>query len=164
MIIGVLGASACNDEQYAFAESVGAAIAKAGATVVCGGLSGTMEAVCKGARSSGGKTIGILPGTSTDDANEFVDIPIATGMGVVRNAIIVRTADVLIALDGAEGTLSEIALAMNIGKHVIAARSWEFLNQKNLPTKLLHFVDTPEDAVKEAVEHATKTGTPGKLW
>jgi uncharacterized protein (TIGR00725 family) len=164
MIIGVLGASVCSDEQYAFAERVGAALAKAGAAVVCGGLAGTMEAVCKGAKSVSGKTIGILPGTDISEANEFVDVPIATGMGVVRNVIIVRTANVLIALDGAEGTLSETALAMNIGKNVIATRSWKFLKQDNLPTELLHFIDTPEEAVEKAVEMAGKEGSAGKLW
>jgi len=164
MIIGVLGASSCNEKQYLFAEHVGTAIAQTGATVVCGGLKGTMEAVCRGAKNADGKTIGILPGTSVNDANEFIDIPIATGMGVVRNAIIVRTADVVIALDGAEGTLSEIAIALNIGKHVVAARSWEFLKQENLPNGLLHFIDTPEEAVNTAIDLAGKSKAPGKLW
>ena len=111
MIIGVIGGSRCSEETYAFAQKLGEGIAKAGGILVCGGKTGVMEAVCKGARSAGGRTIGILPSDDVNEANEYVDTPVATGMGVVRNAIIVRTADVLIALDGAEGTLSEIALA-----------------------------------------------------
>jgi uncharacterized protein (TIGR00725 family) len=152
MIVAVIGGSSCTDEVYRFAEQVGAGIAKRGGTVICGGLTGVMEAVCKGARSEGGKTVGILPGANVSDANEYVDIPIATGMGIARNTLVVRGADVVIAMEGSVGTLSEIGFALNLGKNVIAAKQWEILNHENLRNHLLHFVETPEDAVTKAFD------------
>jgi uncharacterized protein (TIGR00725 family) len=152
MIIGVIGGSSCTDEVYFFAKRVGEEIAKADAMLVCGGLSGVMEGACKGVKNENGRTIGILPGFSKLEANKYVDIPIITGMGVARNVVIVRTADVLIALEGSAGTLSEIALALNIGKPVVAVNLWQILKQENLHEDLLHIVNTPEEAVQKAVE------------
>ncbi|UCH88362.1 MAG: TIGR00725 family protein [Thermoplasmata archaeon] len=139
-----------------YAKQVGEEIAKNGGVVVCGGLAGVMEAVCKGAKNEGGTTIGILPGVTKFDVNAYVDIPIITGMGIARNIVIVRTADVLIALEGSAGTLSEIALALNIGKPVVAVNLWQILKHENLPEDLLHFVSTPEEAVTEAVKLVKK--------
>ncbi|MBI3872895.1 MAG: TIGR00725 family protein [candidate division Zixibacteria bacterium] len=102
------------------AEQVGAELAKAGAVVVCGGLGGVMEAVCRGARSAGGRTVGILPGTSPSAANPYIDVPIATGLSHGRNVVIVNTADGVIALPGSYGTLSEVALALKMDKPVVS--------------------------------------------
>ena len=115
-IIGVIGSSKADPDVLRLAEEVGEAIAKSGAAVVCGGLSGVMEAVCRGARRCGGLTIGIIPSDQKSDANQYVQIPIVTGMGVGRNVMLVKTADVLIAVGGEFGTLSGIAHALNLGK------------------------------------------------
>jgi uncharacterized protein (TIGR00725 family) len=104
---------------------VGRLLAEQGATVVCGGLGGTMEAACRGARSAGGTTIGILPGLDRSDANPFVSVAIPTGLGEARNALVVRAADAVIALGGGYGTLSEIALALKAGKRVVGVGTWE---------------------------------------
>ena len=93
--------------------------------VVCGGLGGVMEAACRGAKSAGGTTVGILPTLDRADANPFVDIAVATGLGEARNALVVRAADALVAVGGEWGTLSEIALAMRAGKRVVGLGTWE---------------------------------------
>jgi hypothetical protein len=125
-LIGVIGASHCSPEIYALARQVGAAIAKANASLICGGLGGVMEAACRGAKEVGGTTIGILPGTDKHEANAYVDIPIVTGIRDARNTIIARTADGLIAVSGEYGTLSEIAFAKKFGKPVVSLKSWSF--------------------------------------
>ncbi|GAB4321956.1 MAG: hypothetical protein Kow0074_13130 [Candidatus Zixiibacteriota bacterium] len=85
-----------------------------------------MEACCRGAKAAGGLTVGIVPGTDTDRANRYVDVPIASGMSHGRNAIIIHTADAVLALPGQYGTLSEIALALAMGKTVITiGDAWE---------------------------------------
>lgn len=104
---------------------MGRLLAERGAAVVCGGLGGTMEAACRGARSGGGTTIGLLPGFDRADANPYVDVAIPTGLGEARNALIVRAADAVIALGGGYGTLSEIALALRAGKRVVGVGTWE---------------------------------------
>jgi uncharacterized protein (TIGR00725 family) len=104
---------------------VGRELARGGVVLVCGGLGGAMEAVCKGAKEAGGTTIGILPGSDRSDANPFVDIAIATGLGEARNAIIVRAADAVVAVGGGYGTLSEIALALRCSKRVVGLGSWD---------------------------------------
>src|SRR4051812_6624742 len=108
------------------AEEAGAAVAEAGCGLVCGGLGGVMEAACRGARSRGGMTVGLLPGDDPLDANGWVQLAIPTGMGEARNALIIRTAAAVIAIGGAWGTLSEIALAMKRGTPVIGLGTWEF--------------------------------------
>ncbi len=100
-------------------------MAERDAVVVCGGLAGVMEAACRGAKQSGGITVGILPGLSRDAANPYVDVAVATGLGEARNALVVRAADVLIAVGGGHGTLSEIALALKAGKRVIGLGTWQ---------------------------------------
>lgn len=125
-LIGVIGASHCSSEIYEQARKVGAEIARVGAVLVCGGLGGVMEAACRGARETGGLTIGILPGTDKKEANEYVDIPLVTGLRDARNAIIARTVDGLIGVSGEYGTLSEIAFAKKFGKPVISLKSWSF--------------------------------------
>ena len=99
-------------------------LAEKGMSVICGGLSGIMEAACKGAVEAGGVAIGILPGNDPNEANRFVTIPIATGMGIGRNIIIIRSAEACIAIDGHYGTLSEIAYALQLQKSVITLNAW----------------------------------------
>jgi uncharacterized protein (TIGR00725 family) len=111
--------------ELAMAEAVGRLVAQRGAALVCGGLGGVMEAACRGARAEGGATIGILPGLDRSAANPYVQVAIATGLGEARNALVVRAADCLIAVGGAYGTLSEIALALKAGKRVVGLNTWE---------------------------------------
>lgn len=124
-IIGVIGAGSVDESAWDCAEEVGRLIAGRGAILVCGGLGGVMEAAAKGAKCGGGITIGVLPHATTGGENPYIDVPVATGFGEGRNVIIVRTADVLIAVYGEYGTLSEIALALKMGKPVIGIHSWE---------------------------------------
>jgi len=124
--IAVIGpGSGASVAELAQAEEAGAAIASAGATLVCGGLGGVMEAACRGARGEGGTTVGILPGPDRGAANPHVSVAVPTGLGEARNALVVRAADALIAVGGAYGTLSEIALALKAGKPVIGLGTWE---------------------------------------
>jgi uncharacterized protein (TIGR00725 family) len=153
MIVGVIGSDGeIGDEQKSNAEAVGRLVAERGASVVCGGLAGVMEAACKGAKSVGGLTIGVLPTMEKEAANPYVDVPVVTGMGVARNVIIVRTADVLVAVGGQFGTLSEIAHALSMGKRVVSLHSWESLKTGDPPEGLV-FASTPEEAVKLAFEN-----------
>jgi len=118
---------------------VGAGLAAAGAVVVTGGLGGVMEAACRGARSRRGRTLGILPGDDREAANGWVEIAVATGLGELRNGLVVRAADAVVAIGGGHGTLSEVALALKLGRPVVGLGTWE-----------VHGVDhvsTPEDAL-----------------
>ncbi len=117
--IAVIGAGAADEKERAAAEKVGMEIGKTGHILICGGLGGVMEASSKGAKSAGGLTVGILPGDKKEDANPYIDIVIVTDMGHARNAIIARAADALIAVGGEAGTLSEVALAIKIGKPAV---------------------------------------------
>jgi uncharacterized protein (TIGR00725 family) len=146
-VIGVIGAGNANKSIYKIAEEVGRLIAKKDAILVCGGLGGVMEASAKGAKSEGGITVGILPQNSKDHANQYIDIPVASGFGEGRNVIITRTADVLIAIAGEYGTLSEIAFALKMGKPVIGINTWD--------VKGIIKADSAEDAVNKAFEILT---------
>ena len=150
-IIGVIGASRPDRNTYQLAEEVGKEIAKRGAAVVCGGLGGVMEAVCKGARGEGGLTIGIIPSDFRDDANRYVQIPIVTGMGIGRNVMLVKTADVVIAIGGGFGTLSEIGHALNLGKTVVGLGTWKLERAHDKPIPGLMEADNPKEAVRMAV-------------
>lgn len=123
-IIGVIGTGEAEKELLDLAEEVGRLLAKENVIVVTGGLGGVMEAACKGAYSEGGVTVGILPTDKKEDANPYVKIPIPTGMGEMRNSLIVRASDALIAIGGGYGTLSEIALALKTGKKVVGLKTW----------------------------------------
>ena len=125
MNIAVIGGHKCSQEIANIANEVGCEIAKFGATLVCGGLSGVMEAACCGAKSCGGKTIGILPGDDVKEANRYVDIPIATGLGYMRNNLVVKNAEVVIAINGKEGTLSEIAFSLQMKKPILGINTWD---------------------------------------
>ena len=151
-IIGVIGSSVAEPDILALAEEVGREIARNGVALVCGGMTGVMEAVCKGARKEGGLTIGIIPSDNKSDANPFVQIPIVTGMGMGRNVMLVKTADALIAVGGEYGTLSEIAHALNIGKKVIGLRTWKLERAHSRPIPNLVEVTSPKEAVRLALE------------
>jgi uncharacterized protein (TIGR00725 family) len=122
-MIAVIGAGQATKEGLAAAERVGRYIAERGAVLVCGGLGGVMEAASRGCAAAGGVVVGILPGDSTATANPHVTVPIATNMGHARNAIIAHTADVLIAIEGEFGTLSETAISLKLKKTVIQLNS-----------------------------------------
>lgn len=107
------------------AEALGRLIAECGWDLVCGGLGGVMQAACRGATNSGGRTIGILPGSDTDSANDWVEIPIATGIGQMRNLMVVMNGDAVVACGGGAGTLSEIGHALKAGKTVVAIDCWK---------------------------------------
>ena len=125
MIISVIGSSnPATREHVELAEEVGRELARRDVMVVCGGLSGIMEAVCRGAKAEGGTTIGILPGRSAAEANSYVDIPIVTSMGYSRNVIVVHTGEAVIAVGGAFGTLSEIGHALADGIPVVGLKTW----------------------------------------
>jgi uncharacterized protein (TIGR00725 family) len=124
IIIGVIGAGSADAAALNIAGQVGRLIGERGAVLLCGGLSGVMEAAARGAKSAGGTTVGVLPQSSSQFANPYIDIPIATGFGEGRNVVIVNTADVLIAISGEYGTLSEIALALKSGKKVVGISTW----------------------------------------
>lgn len=124
-IIGVIGGGSAGPEILGMAEETGRLIAKHGCLLICGGMSGVMEATAKGAKDGGGTTIGILPHNDRHEANPYIDIPIATGFGEGRNLVIIRTADILIAIDGEYGTLSEIAFALKMKKPVIGLNTWD---------------------------------------
>jgi uncharacterized protein (TIGR00725 family) len=119
IIIGVIGASRPSPAGLHIAEAVGREIARCGATLVCGGLGGVMEAAAKGACEAGGEVLGILPGPDKSAANPYVTLPVPTNMGHARNVIIAHTADALIAVEGEYGTLSETAIGLKLGKPVL---------------------------------------------
>lgn len=155
-ILGVIGGgSTATPDGVKLAEEVGFLIARADAVLVCGGLNGVMEAAAKGARRGGGLTLGILPTGNKADANEYIDIPIATAMNTARNLIIVRTADALIAVNGSYGTLSEMAHAFDLGKTVFALRTWG-MDKVGVEARLFVPVATPREAVDRALEYARK--------
>ena len=124
-LIAVIGGRKADKGLRKEAEAVGRLIAQKGGILICGGLHGVMEAAAKGAKSAGGLTIGILPQDHKRDANPYIDLPIATGLGIGRNVIIARTADALIAVGGEYGTLSEIAFALQMKKPVVGIRTWD---------------------------------------
>jgi len=118
-----------SDPQTSLADlafEVGRGIAQRNAVLICGGLTGVMEHAARGAQAAGGLTIGLLPGEDPDDANEYIDVAIATGLGHARNAILARTADGVVALGGGLGTLSEIALALRDRRPTIGIKTWRF--------------------------------------
>lgn len=139
----------------ALAELVGRGIAAGGATLICGGLGGVMEAACRGARAAGCLTVGILPGDDAGAANPEVLVPIATGLGEVRSLVVARAADVLIAIGGEYGTLAEIALARKIGRPVIGLRSWN-LGRNSAGEPHILMVNSPEAAVAAALGYCKR--------
>ena|SRR5579875_404856 len=144
--VAVVGASQASDEDMRDAETVGRLLAERGATVVCGGRGGVMAAASKGAAQAGGTVVGMLPGEGRDDANEWVTVSIPTGLGELRNGLVVRAAEALIAVGGSYGTLSEIALALRADLKVFGLHTWEIDG--------IDPVVTPEEAVERALAAA----------
>ena len=145
-LVAVIGGSTCTSEEAEWAGVVGRLLAEQEAVLLCGGLGGVMEAAARGAKQARGLTVGILPGSDRADANPFIDVPLATGMGEMRNALIVRAAQAVIAIGGGVGTLSEIALALRIGTPVVGPHD-SFEGKVDLPR-----VKTPAEAVRWALE------------
>jgi uncharacterized protein (TIGR00725 family) len=148
--VAVIGAGEAGDDDLAVAEELGRELASRGAVVVCGGLGGVMEAVCRGARQVGGRTVGILPGDDRRHANPHVEVAVATGLGEARNLLVVRTADVVVAVGGEFGTLSEIAFALRLGRPVIGVATWE-LAKGGRPVDTIVRVATAADAAGAAL-------------
>ncbi len=128
MMISVIGGEASGKAALDAAEGVGREIARRGATLVCGGRGGVMEAACRGARAEGGHTIGIMPGRNADETppNPHVEFPVFTGLGFTRNVIVVLSGEAVIAIDGAYGTLSEIAFALIHEVPIVGLDTWDF--------------------------------------
>jgi uncharacterized protein (TIGR00725 family) len=149
--IAVIGGSQCSPQEACLAEEVGLELARRGAILVCGGLSGVMEAACRGANSEGGVTIGILPGESRQTANPYVQIPIVTGIGYARNMAVVKSAQAVIAISGSYGTLSEISHALQSGIPVIGLYTWSLSKDGHHDNAII-----PAQNPAEAVEIALK--------
>jgi len=151
----VIGAGQCGEDLAGTARSLGRLLAESGFEIVCGGLEGVMAAAAEGARSAGGLTIGILPGLERDVANTYIDVAVATGLGQLRNFLVVANGDVVLAVGGGAGTLSEIGHARKMGKTVIALGAWAGLPGV-LPAR------GPEEAARLAREHLAPAGSaPG---
>ena len=153
MIIAVIGNSSCSPQEAKLAETVGELLAQQGVTIICGGLGGVMEAVCRGAKSKGGLTVGILPGQDPSTANPWVDIPVATGLGEARNVAVVKSAQAVIAIGGSYGTLSEIAHALKSNIPVIGLNTW-LLSRNGQEDDSITRVQTAAEAVDKAVSLA----------
>jgi uncharacterized protein (TIGR00725 family) len=152
--VAVVGPGDAADERVLRdAEEVGRLVAEAGAALVCGGLGGAMEAACRGAAGAGGLTVGILPGDDRRAANPHVAVAIPTGLGELRNGLVVRAADVLVAVGGGFGTLSEIALALKLGRPVVGLRTWELAREGKQVPGIVVAADAGE-AVARALELA----------
>jgi uncharacterized protein (TIGR00725 family) len=149
--IGVLGPGTAGAETLALAEEVGGEIARQGAVLVCGGLRGVMEAVARGAKRVGGLTIGILPGAGAQEANDFIDVPVVTGMGEARNILVVRSSNAVIAIAGSYGTLSEIALALKVGVPVVGMGTWQLRAPDGSEPSIIR-TNSPQQAVARALE------------
>ena len=141
--VSVVGSGTASGELYEKARQIGRLVAEGGGTVICGGRSGVMEAAARGAMEAGGVAIGILPDEDRRGANAFLSFSIATGTGHARNLAVVCSGDVVIAVGGEYGTLSEMGLARKVGRPVVALRSWELGEHVSV-------VSTPEEAVERA--------------
>ncbi len=151
MIIAVIGGDTPPADVLPLAAAVGREIASRGHILICGGRGGVMEAACRGAREAGGHTIGVLPGPDRSAMNAHVEFPIVTNLGAARNAIVVLSADAVIAVDGSYGTLSEIALALVHGKPVVGLHTWHISDDAGVENARIARAGTPEQAVELAV-------------
>jgi len=147
--IGVIGAGECSTEIYSIAYEVGCLVGQNEWVLVCGGLGGVMEGAAKGCYKAGGMTVGILPGREKDSANPFITLSIPTGLGEGRNLLVVRASDVVVAIAGDYGTLSEIGLALKIGKPVIGLKTWPGIDG-------IDYVETPDQAINMVVKYLSR--------
>ncbi len=146
-VIAVIGGRRVKRGLLTVAEEVGRLIAERGAVLMCGGLGGIMEAAAKGAKHAGGLTLGILPQDDKESANPYIDVPVATGLGIGRNVIIARTADAVVAIGGQYGTLSEIAFSLQLKKTVVGIQTWDIDG--------VLMAETPEEAVVKIFDGLT---------
>jgi uncharacterized protein (TIGR00725 family) len=151
--VAVCGPSDATEEERALAQEVGRGLAAGGAVVVCGGLGGVMDAAALGAREAGGVAIGVLPGKSRAGSSPHLAAAIPTGMGEGRNALLVRAADAVVAISGEFGTLSEIALALKMGKPVVGLKTWE-LRKPDRAVDAIIQAESPKEAVAVALQAA----------
>lgn len=151
--IGVLGPHTTTTEQELLGREVGRRIAESGAILFCGGLDGMMRAVAEGAKSAGGQTVGILPGSDKSVANEYIDISIPTDLGAYRNALLVRSCDAVIAVHGAYGTLSEAAFALRLKVPVVGLHTWSVVRDGESDPGI-HVAETAKEAVDLAIQLA----------
>ena len=149
--IAVVGAADATPEELAAARAVGSALARRGAILLCGGLDGVMAAAADGARAADGLTVGILPTYDPDSADVSIAIPIPTGLGHARNVVVVAAADAVIAIGGGAGTLSEIALALKLGRPVIGLGTWRLTAPDGSPLDLVG-ARSPDEAVRLALD------------
>ena len=152
--VGVIGAATCDAATAVLAEEVGREIAVRGGILICGGRGGVMEAAARGARAAGGLVVGILPGTSRREGNPYLTVALPTGLGDARNAVIACASDVLIAVAGGYGTLSEIGFALKMGRPVVGLFTWE-LSRTGRPFAV-HRAESAREAVDLAFKLAAK--------
>ena len=153
--ISVIGGSEIPTKTCEVAREVGRLLARGGATVFCGGLSGVMECVAKGVREENGLVIGILPGNIPEEGNKYLSAALPTGLGFARNFLVVRAGKVVIAIDGSTGTISEASFALAEGKDVIAIGDLEFVPKKKSEGKFTK-VTSPKEAVELALRLASE--------
>jgi uncharacterized protein (TIGR00725 family) len=145
--VSVVGSGTATGELYEKAREIGRLVAERGGIVVCGGLSGVMEAAARGAAEAGGTAIGILPDEDRGRANEYLSFSIATGTGHARNLAVVCSGDVVVAVGGEYGTLSEIGLALKVGRPVVALASWELGEHVSVASSPAEAVEAAFDAL-----------------
>lgn len=155
--IAVIGAGECDPETERLAYTVGREIARRQAVLICGGLGGVMAAAARGAAEAGGLVVGILPGSRREEANPYLTVAIATGLGEARNVLVVRAADAVIAVNGGYGTLAEIGLALKMGLPVIGLETWEIGRRGEQDRGII-----PARDPVEAVELACRRNTAGR--
>lgn len=160
-MVAVVGAGRCDAASDAVAEEVGAGLARAGAVLVCGGLGGVMAAACRGAVAAGGLTVGFLPGDNAAEANPWVRVAVPTGMGELRNGLVARASDAMVAVGGEYGTLSEVAFALKMGRPVVGLATWGLVRPGGEPDGAIVRAATPQDAVSLAMALATGGPDPG---
>lgn len=153
-IVSVIGTSTATPELYELARETGRLLAERGCVVVCGGRGGVMEGVCRGVREGGGISVGLLP-TSIEEANPYVDLPIVTGLGELRNMAVASAGAALISIGGAYGTLTELGFALRQGKRVVGLRTWALRDEEGRPTPMLT-AGSPEEAVDLALAEETR--------
>jgi uncharacterized protein (TIGR00725 family) len=156
LYIAVVGAGSCDEAGALVAEAVGAAVARRGGVLVCGGGRGVMEAASRGARAAGGTVLGILPGENHHQGNRHLSLSVATGLGEARNAVIARTCDAMIAVGGEYGTLSEIALALKMDKPVVGLQTWRVDPPQECGVRGIVYAETPAGAVELACQMANR--------
>jgi uncharacterized protein (TIGR00725 family) len=152
--VAVIGSARCEPDSEAarLGEEVGRLLGEAAVTLVCGGMSGVMEAACRGASGAGGTVIGIVPGNSIDEANPYCTYVVSTGIGHARNLAVVSSGDAVIAIGGEWGTLSEIGFARSLDRTVVALRSWTLSGHELMEDAPgVNAADSPEEAVEMAL-------------